>query len=34
MSETALSHEQTIAFATKAADTVEDLLASYLNSQS
>ena len=34
MSETALSHEQTIAFASKAADTVEDLLASYLNSQS
>jgi purine-nucleoside phosphorylase len=34
MNETALSHEQTIAFASKAADTVEDLLASYLNSQS
>jgi len=34
LSETALSHEQTIAFASKAADTVEDLLASYLNSQS
>ena len=34
MSETALSHEQTIAFASKAADTVEHLLVSYLNSQS
>jgi len=34
MSNTALSHEQTIAFASKAADTVEHLLVSYLNSQS
>jgi purine-nucleoside phosphorylase len=34
LSETALSHEQTIAFASKAADTVEHLLVSYLNSQS
>ena len=33
MSETALSHEQTIAFASKASDTVEHLLVSYLNSQ-
>ena len=34
MSETALSHEQTIAFASKAADTVEKLLITYLESQS
>ena len=34
MSETALSHEQTIAFASKAADTVEHLLISYLEGQS
>ena len=33
MSETELSHEQTIAFASKASDTVEHLLVSYLNSQ-
>ena len=34
MSETALSHKQTIAFASKAADTVEHLLISYLEGQS
>ena len=34
MSETTLSHEQTIAFTSKAADTVEHLLVSYLNNQS
>ena len=34
MGETALSHEQTIAFANKAADTVEHLLISYLEGQS
>jgi|TARA_B110000438_G_scaffold291008_1_gene327415 purine-nucleoside phosphorylase len=33
MSETKLSHEQTIAFASKAADTVEKVLISYLKSQ-
>ncbi len=33
MSETALSHEQTISFASQAADTVECLLIAYLESQ-
>jgi len=33
MSETDISHEQTIAFASKAADTVEKILISYLKSQ-
>jgi purine-nucleoside phosphorylase len=33
MSETDISHEQTIAFASKAADTVEKLLNTYLESQ-
>jgi purine-nucleoside phosphorylase len=33
MSETKLSHEQTISFASKAADTVEKVLISYLKSQ-
>ncbi len=33
MSETKLSHEQTIAFASKAADTVEKILVSYLKKQ-
>jgi purine-nucleoside phosphorylase len=33
MSETALSHEQTISFASQAADTVECLLIAYLKGQ-
>ena len=33
MSEVALSHEQTISFASQAADTVESLLITYINSQ-
>jgi purine nucleoside phosphorylase len=33
MSEVALSHEQTISFASQAADTVECLLIAYLESQ-
>ena len=33
MSETDITHEQTIAFASKAADTVEKLLNTYLESQ-
>jgi len=33
MSETEISHDQTIAFASKAADTVEKILISYLKSQ-
>ena len=33
MSDTEISHEQTIAFANKAADTVEKILISYLKSQ-
>ena len=33
MSQTEISHEQTIAFASKAADTVEKILISYLKSQ-
>jgi purine-nucleoside phosphorylase len=33
MSESDISHEQTIAFASKAADTVEKLLNSYLKNQ-
>jgi purine-nucleoside phosphorylase len=33
MSEATLSHEQTISFASQAADTVESLLITYINSQ-